>query len=91
MIMVITTELPILNVSRYIYHAKPQMTFDEIDNLEDDEMEVYQSASDEIWVSYRSDETGIRYSAVYKKSKSNYWNITELTSREYIDESDYYE
>ena len=89
--MVITTELPILNVSRYIYHAKPQMTFDEIDNLEDDEMEVYQSASDEIWVSYRSDETGIRYSAVYKKSKSNYWNITELTSREYIDESDYYE
>ena len=26
-----------------------------------------------------------------KKSKSNYWNITELTSREYIDESDYYE
>ena len=91
MIMVITTELPILNVSRYIYHAKPQMTFDEFNNLEDDETEVYQSASDEIWVSYRSDETGIRYSAVYKKSKSNYWNITELTSREYIDESDYYE
>lgn len=89
--MVITTELPILNVSRYIYHAKPQMTFDEFNNLEDDETEVYQSASDEIWVSYRSDETGIRYSAVYKKSKSNYWNITELTSREYIDESDYYE
>lgn len=84
MIMVITTELPILNVSRYIYHAKPQMTFDEFNNLEDDETEVYQSASDEIWVSYRSDETGIRYSAVYKKSKSNYWNITELTSREYI-------
>lgn len=91
MIMVITTELPILNVSRYIYHAKPQMTFDEFNNLEDDETEVYQSASDEIWVSYRSDETGIRYSAVYKKSKSNYWNIAELTSREYIDESDYYE
>ena len=85
----ITTELPILNVSRYIYHAKPQMTFDEFNNLEDDETEVYQSASDEIWVSYRSDETGIHYSAVYKKSKSNYWNITELTSREYIDEEEY--
>lgn len=86
--MVITTELPILNVSRYIYHAKPQMMFDEIGNLEDDETEVYQSASDEIWVSYRSDETNIRYSAVYKKSKNNYWNITELTSREYIDEEE---
>ena len=84
----ITTELPILNVSRYIYHAKPQMTFDEFNNLEDDETEVYQSASDEIWVSYRSDETGIHYSAVYKKSKNNYWNITELTSREYIDEEE---
>jgi hypothetical protein len=91
MIMMITTELPILNVSTYIYFAKSQMTFDEIGNLEDDETEVYQSASDEIWVSYRSDETGIHYSAVYKKSKNNYWNITELTSREYIDESDYYE
>lgn len=85
----ITTELPILNVSRYIYHAKPQMMFDEFNNLEDDETEVYQSASDEIWVSYRSDETDIHYSAVYKKSKSNYWNITELTSREYIDEEEY--
>jgi hypothetical protein len=38
------------------------MTFDEFNNLEDDETEVYQSASDEIWVSYRSDETGIHYS-----------------------------
>ena len=85
----ITTELPILNVSRYIYHAKPQMTFDEFNNLEDDETEVYQSASDEIWVSYRSDETGIHYSAVYKKSKNNYWNITELTSHEYIGEEEY--
>ncbi len=85
----ITTELPILNVSRYIYFAKSQMTFDEIGNLEDDETEVYQSASDEIWISYRSDETGIHYSAVYKKSKNNYWNITELTSREYIDEEEY--
>lgn len=86
--MMITTELPILNVSTYIYFAKSQMTFDEIGNLEDDETEVYQSASDEIWVSYRSDETGIHYSAVYKKSKNNYWNITELTSREYIDEEE---
>jgi hypothetical protein len=89
MIMMITTELPILNVSTYIYFAKSKMKFAEIGKLEDDETEVYQSASDEIWVSYRSDETGI--SAVYKKSKNNYWNITELTSREYIDESDYYE
>ena len=86
--MVITNELPILNVSRYIYFAKSQMTFDEIGNLEGDETEVYQSASDEIWVSYRSDETGIHYSAVYKKSKNNYWNITELTSCEYIDEEE---
>ena len=84
----ITTELPILNVSRYIYFAKSQMTFDEIGNLEGDETEVYQSAPDEIWISYRSDETNIGYSAVYKKSKNNYWNITELTSREYIDEEE---
>ena len=68
--MMITTELPILNVSRYIYFAK------------------HQRASDEIWVSYSSDETDIHYSAVYKKSKNNYWNITELTSREYIDEEE---
>ena len=68
----ITTELPILNVSRYIYFAKSQMTFDEIGNLEDDETEVYQHTVDEIWVSYRSDETGIHYSAVYKKSKNNF-------------------
>ena len=86
--MMITTELPILNVSRYIYFAKSQMTFDEIGNLEGDETEVYQSASDEIWISYRSDETNIHYSAVYKKSKNNYWNITELTSYEYIDEEE---
>ena len=84
----ITTELPILNVSRYIYFAKSQMTFDEIGNLEGDETEVYQSASDEIWISHRSDETNIHYSTVYKKSKNNYWNITELTSREYIDEEE---
>ena len=84
----ITTELPILNVSSYIYFAKSQMTFDEIGNLEDDETEIYQSAPDEIWISHRSDETGIHYSAVYKKSKNNYWNITELTSREYIDEEE---
>ena len=84
----ITTELPILNVSRYIYFAKSQMTFDEIGNLEGDETEIYQSASDEIQISYRSDETNIHYSAVYKKSKNNHWNITELTSREYIDEEE---
>ena len=84
----ITTELPILNVSRYIYFAKSQMTFDEIGNLEGDETEIYQSAPDEIWISYRSDETNIHYSIVYKKSKNNYWNITELTSREYIDEEE---
>lgn len=88
MIMVISDELPILDVSRYICLAKSQMTFDEIGNLEDDEIEIYQSASDEIWVSYRSDETNIGYSAVYKKSKNNYWNIAELTSREYIDEEE---
>ena len=85
----ITTELPILNVSRYIYFAESKMTFEEIGNLEGDETEIYQSAPDEIWISYRSDETGIHYSAVYKKSKNNYWNITELTSREYIDEEEY--
>ena len=87
--MMITTELPILNVSRYIHFAKSKMKFAEIGKLEDDDTEVYQSTSDEIWVSYRSDETNIHYSAVYKKSKNNYWNIVELTSREYIDEEEY--
>lgn len=85
MIMVITDELPILDVSRYIYFAKSQMKFDEIDKLKGDEIEIYKNNSDKIWVSYRPDKTNICYSAVYEKSKNNYWYITKLTSYEYID------